>query len=221
MLAAELAGGELPAAQNAPEARFGVSLIAPQAPSAPTKLRRNPRRFRSDPLTLGPSPSRERDDLAHRSLAPRRSPSASNCSLGDRCRTRSERETADRVRILQPPCRSHRTRNGGRTSMLTPHPHGKSCMTIWDRLLNTLLDQVWDSLWFWRIVAFALLTATLVAYSLRSQIRDALLRENRRRHDANIYAASERILSDESLEDILSSLNIDDSVMSKQIMTFR
>ena len=77
---------------------------------------------------------------------------------------------------------------------------------IINKILDILVDNIWNSLVFWRIIGIVLILSIALVIKFRKNIIFLILTKNGTQHDSDIFNKSNAILSERKLADILNWL---------------
>ncbi|GEM_PF-3432575 len=77
---------------------------------------------------------------------------------------------------------------------------------LWKKHLSPFLSDPWESVFFWRTLALALMTIFLIGLLFRNRVVAWILKGERVEHDRQIFVKADGILTERHLLDLVASL---------------
>lgn len=74
---------------------------------------------------------------------------------------------------------------------------------IFDFIVNEVLSVIWDSIWIWRILCFAVIFIIIILLKYKNRL---FLQIEMINHDKRIFTESNNILNEQSITDFLSKI---------------
>lgn len=79
--------------------------------------------------------------------------------------------------------------------------------SLWFDILGPVVNSIDNSLLFWKIISALLITSVAAAYTFRKRLLKFVRNEKTVEHDRRVFLELNKLLSEESLEDIIYSLS--------------